>query len=79
MHILVLKANFPSKWNGGHHGSTSTSFSSYFDASSFSFFFFDTDGPVLLVDVVLVVARPVVVSLTAFSTFVDVLFWMPVD
>jgi len=76
MHILLLNANFPSKWNGGHHGSTSTSFSSYFVASVFSFFFLFTDGPVLLV-AVFVAVRPD--SFTPFSTLVYALLWIPVD
>lgn len=79
MHIFVFKAYLLSKWNGGHHGSTSASFSSYLAASVFSFFFLETEGPVLLVDVVFAAGAPPEDSLTPFSTLVDALLLIPVD
>jgi hypothetical protein len=39
----------------------------------------DTDGPVLLVEVVFEAGRPIVDSFTPFSTFVDALLLMAVD
>lgn len=78
MHIFYFNAFRPSKLNGGHHGSTSASFSSYLAFSASSFFFFK-EGPVLVVEVVFVGTRPVVDSLTVFSVFYCALFENGVD